>query len=170
MAEKLISYVSESATIISKWKEGKSREVWVRLSITEVEKWVISNWEVYEWNPNDATLLETSLKNCWEVMWKIPKNNAFDRWYWDKNNIEKFEKEEKVKLHIPKRWTKSQVDKKRESTRIFKSYQKFRSWWEGRISELKRASWLRRLRVRWAKSTKIKIGWWILTSNLKRIA
>jgi hypothetical protein len=26
------------------------------------------------------------------------------------------------------------------------------------------------LRVRWARSTKIKIGWWILTSNLKRIA
>jgi len=65
MAEKLISYVSESATIISKWKEGKSREVWVKLSVTEVEKGVISNWEVYEWNPNDATLLEVSLKNCW---------------------------------------------------------------------------------------------------------
>lgn len=170
MAEKLISYVSESATIISKWKEWKSREVWVKLSITEVEKWVISNWEVYEWNPNDTTLLETSLKKCWESIWKIPKNNAFDRWYWDKNNIERIEKEENINLHIPKRGKKSQSDTKRESEWSFKVYQKFRSWWEGRISELKRASWLRKLRVRWAKSTRIKIWWWILTSNLKRIA
>ncbi len=170
MVEKLISYVSESATIISKWKEWKSREVGVKLSVTEVEKWIISNWEVYNGNPNDATLLDISLKNCWEAIWKIPKNNAFDRWYWDKTNIEKFEKEEKVNLHIPKRGKKSQADIKRESTWAFKIYQKFRSWWEGRISELKRASWLRKLRVRWTKSTRIKIWWWILTSNLKRIA
>jgi len=169
MAEKIISYVSESATIISKWKEGKSREIWVKLSITEVEKWIISNWEVYEWNPNDVTLLKTSLKNCEKAIWKIPKNNAFDRWYWDKNNIEKIEKEEKVKLHIPKRGNKSQADKKRESTWIFKHYQKFRSWWEARISELKRWNWLWKLRVRWPKSTKIKIWWWIFVSNLKRV-
>jgi hypothetical protein len=170
MAKKLISYVSDSATIISKGKEWKSREIGVKLSVTEVEKWVITNWEVYNRNPNDATLLETSLKNCWEVMWKIPKNNAFDRWYWDKTNIEKFEKEEKVNLHIPKRGKKNQVDIKKESTWAFKSYQKFRSWWEWRISELKRGSWLRKLRVRWTKSTRIKIWWWILTSNLKRLA
>ena len=102
-------------------------------------------------------------------MWKILKNNAFDIWYWDKINIEKFEEEEKVNLHIPKRGKKNQADIKRESTWAFKSYQKFRSWWEWRISELKRGYWLRKLRIRWTKSTRINIWWWILTSNLKRL-
>ena len=170
MADKLISYVSDSATIICKWKENRSREIWQKLSITEVENGVISNWEVYEWNPNDMNLLKPSLENCWKAIGKIPKNNAFDRWYWDKHNIEKFEKEKSVMLHIPKRWKKSQADKKRESTWAFKQYQKFRSWWEWRISVLKRRAWLRKLRVRWSRSTQIKISWAILTDNLKIVA
>jgi hypothetical protein len=37
MEDKLISYVSDSASIISKGKENKSREVGQKLSITEVE-------------------------------------------------------------------------------------------------------------------------------------
>ena len=170
MADKLISYVSDSATIICKWKENRSREIWQKLSVTEIESWVISNWEVYEWNPNDATLLKPSLENCWKAIGKIPKNNSFDRWYWDKQNMEKFEKEENVKLHIPKRGKKSQSDKKRESTWAFKHYQKFRSWWEWRISLLKRRAWLRKLRVRWAQSTQIKIWWAIFTDNLRIVA
>lgn len=170
MKEKLISYFSDSATIICKWKENKSREIWQKLSITEVENGIITNWEVYEWNPNDTTLLDISLKECKKSIWKIPKNNAFDRWYWDKQEKERIEQENNIHLHIPKHWRKSEADKQRESTSVFKKYQRFRSWWEGRISLLKRRGGLRRLRVRWAKSTKNKIWWWILTDNMRIVA
>ena len=169
MKDKLISYFSDRATIIKKWKEGKSVEIGRKLSVTEWESGIVTNWQVLEWNPNDSTLLRDTLEDIKKSTWKNPKNNSFDRWYRNNKEIEILEKEYNVKLHIPKQWKKSKADIKREKTWVFKTHQRFRSWWEWKISILKRRAWLRKLRVRW-KSVETKIWWWIFSDNMKIIA
>ena len=143
--------------------------IWRKLSITEWENWIITNWKICEWNPNDSTLLEETIRDVTEVLWKTPKNNAFDRWNRDKKVKERIEKEYNTTLHIPKRWKKTEENKKREWTWRFKHHQKFRAWWEWRISLLKRRAGLRKLRVRW-NSVETNIWWAIFTDNLKIVA
>ena len=167
--DKLISYFSETAQIICKWKTWKPIEIWRKLSITECENGIITNWRLYEWNPNDVKILEDTIEDMKNNIWKVPKNNSYDRWFYDKSEKTRLENKYKVELHIPKRWKKSEEEKVKEKTWKFKTYQKFRAWWEWRISLLKRRSWLKKVRVRW-KSVEIKVWWWILTDNMKIIA
>lgn len=166
--EKIISYESDSASIIRRWKEWKKMEIWQKLSITEVEWWIVSNWEMYDKNPSDVTLIEESIRWCEYMIWKKPKKNVFDRWYWDKERIKKIEKEDNIRLYIPKRWKKNKEEEKWERSRDFVVQKKYRAWSEWKISVLKRR-WIWKLRVRWKESTRNIVWWIIFTNNLRYI-
>lgn len=167
MGEKVISYCSDKATIIKKWKEWKSVEIGRKLSLVEVEKGIISNWKLLNWNPNDTTILKDELEWLEKAMGKKVKNNARDRWYYDKTNKATLEEEMGIKLHIPKRWKKNKEETEEEKKPIFKKYQRFRAGWEWKISLLKRKYWLRRLRVRGDDSVKNSIWWAIVSENIR---
>ncbi len=169
MPEKLISFFSDKATIIKKGKTWKNVELWRKLQVVEVENWIVASWSIEDWNPNDATLTKKSIEWLKDVIWKVPKNNAYDRWYYDKNEITEIEEEYWIKLHIPKRGKKTKEDEILQNNSIYKKYVKWRSWWEWKISILKRRAWIRHLRVRWDNSVKINVWWKIVSDNLRII-
>ena len=168
MCKKVISYFSDKATIIMKWKEWKSVEIWRKLAVVEVEKWVVWYWWVLDWNPKDSKILRQELEWLEKAIWKKVKNNSRDRWYYDKTDKAAIEEEMWIKLHIPKVWKKNEEEIALEKKAIFKKYQRFRAGWEWKISLLKRKYWLRRLRVRGDNSVK-NITWWAIVSENMRI-
>jgi hypothetical protein len=166
MGKKIISYCSDKATIIKKWKEWKPVEVGRKLSIVEVENGVVGSWDVLDWNPNDATILKKELEWLEKAIGKKVKNHARDRWYYDKTTKATIEEEMKIKLYIPKRWKKTKEETEEEKKPLFKKYQRYRAGWEWKISIIKRKYWLRKLRVRGDNSVKNSIWWAILSENL----
>lgn len=167
MGKKIISYFSDEATIIKKWKEWKTIEIGRKLSLVEVENWVIWYYKILDWNPNDVTILRQEIEWVEKALWKKVKNHARDRWYYNQMEKKVLEEEKNRKLHIPKRWKKNQEDKEIEKKALFKKHQRFRAGWEWKISTMKRRYWLGKLRVRGDNSVKNSIWWAVVSENIR---
>jgi len=170
MLEKLLSYCSETVAIIQKWKEWKPIEFGRKLMITEAENRFIIQRNIPPGNPNDITLLESSFIEAVRILWKPPKEAWYDRWFRDKETVDRLTETYKTKFGIPKRWRKTPEEEVYQKEEWFIEIQKWRAWWEAEMNCLKRDCWLWNVLVRWDKSMKTYIWWWIITNNLMVIA
>src|SRR5262249_5697817 len=166
---KLVSLFETATEIIRKGKSAKPTEFGRLIKIQEAENQIITDYEVCEKRPADASLLISSLEAHRQKLRRIPNMVAGDAAFFSAAN-ETAAKEMGVKyVAIPNRLTKSAERKALQKKRWFRKAQVWRTGCEGRISVIKRRHGLNRCRYRGDEGMKKWVGLGVIADNLINI-
>jgi IS5 family transposase len=166
---KLVSLFEPATEIIRKGKAGKPTEFGKMVKLQEAENQIVIDYEVYAQRPNDADLLIAAVETHQAKLGRTPRLVAADAaFYSAKNEAAAIAKGVK-RVCIPNRSTKSAERKREQKKRWFRSWQKWRTGCEGRISVIKRRHGLNRSRYKGDAGMQRWVGLGVIADNLINI-
>lgn len=162
--DKIVSYHEEHARALPKGKVHKPCEFGMKVRLDQSENHYITNYEIYEGNPNESGMLEDVIKKHDEVFHEEFEGGAMDRGYYDEQKKRKLEEEYKIRLAIPhKKDRNKEMDKKEK-----KLYDK-RSAIEAKISEGKRMAGLGKCYDKGIEKHKIWVSLSVFILNARQL-
>lgn len=169
-SEKILSIFEPHTELLKRGKAAKPVEFGHMVLLQEVEHQFISNYEVFERRPVDASLVDGVLAQHRRLFSKLPEALAADKGFYE--SMPKLYELEKVipSVSIAKKGSRSSQEMQREHDPIFKAWQRFRAGIEGSISVLKRAFKMWRCLYRSFRSYCGSVGSHVFAHNLVVLA
>jgi IS5 family transposase len=167
---KMLSLFEPHTAVLRRGKARQPTEFGTKLVLDEVEGGLISRYEIYAGNPDDALSLPGSLAHHEQCFGRAPDLLAGDRHFFSWDNCRLAEARGVRRVVLPKRGQPGRGDAARERERWFRRGHRFRAGIEGRISVLKRRFGLRRCRYHGLAGMERWVGWGILAHNLRTIS
>jgi len=133
--DRIVSYYEPHVRALPKGKVRKPCEFGTKLRIDMTGEKYITNYQVYEGNPNDVTMLDDIIQDHKNIFAESFKNAGMDRGFYDEQKIQQLEAEYNITLVIPHKKRTDQPLTKRKQ----KVYDK-RAGIEAKISEGKRVT------------------------------
>jgi len=168
--DKLLSLFEPATCVIRKGKAHKPTEFGRLIDIVELENGFVSDYQVLNGNPNDATLLIPALERHKARFGRAPHTIATDRGYWSaKNEREAYELGVK-RVSIPVRGHLSALRRRIQRSRWFRKAQAWRANGEGRIGTLKNVYGMDRCMYKGDEAMERWVGWCVFANNLVVVA
>jgi IS5 family transposase len=167
--EKLVSVFETAAQIIRKGKSSKPTEFGRLIKIQEAENQFITDYEVCDGRPADATLFIKSLAAHQQKLGRVPHLATADAGFYSEANEKAAYQMGVKRVSMPNRSTKSAERRRLQKERWFRKGQAWRTGCEGRISVLKRRHGLNRCRYRGDDGMKKWVGLGVIADNLINI-
>lgn len=167
--DRLVSLFDEGARPIQKGKTFPKTEFGRKVLLQEAEKGFVTDYQVHQGNPPDASLLDSAVDKHEDIFDYVPHDLGADRGFHAPGRDDELHKRGIVHVSIPVKGGKSGMRRRTEKSAWFRRLQRWRSGGEALISLLKRKYGLRRMRVRGDYSTEVAIGWGCITQNLVRM-
>ena len=162
--DKIVSFHEEHARALPKGKVHKPCEFGVKVRLDQSENHYITNYEIYEGNPNESGMLSDVIKKHDEVFHEEFEGGAMDRGYYDEQKKRELEEEYKIMLAIPhKKDRNKKMDKKEK-----KLYDN-RSAIEAKISEGKRMAGLGKCYDKGIEKHKIWVSLSVFILNARQL-
>ena len=133
--DRIVSYYEPHVRALPKGKVKKPCEFGTKLRIDMTDEKYITNYHLYQGNPNDVTMLDDIIENHKNTFPISFKNAGMDRGFYDEQKIKQLESKHKITLVIPHKKRTDQPLSKRKQ----KLYDK-RAGIEAKISEGKRVT------------------------------
>jgi transposase, IS5 family len=162
--ERIVSYHEDHARSLPKGKVGRPIEFGDKLRVDMSGNGYITNWELYQGNPSDVTMLEDAIKNHKSVFKEQFHSAGFDRGFYDEEKIGEYEKEYNILLAIPHKKDRTKKMGKRKE----KIYNK-RAAIEAKISEGKRMCGLNKSLYKGFEGDQIWASLSILGLNIRKV-
>jgi len=166
---KLLSIFETHTEVIRKGKAHKPNEFGKLVLIQEAENQIVTQYQVCEQRPADATLLVGCLQQHVAHFGRAPDQVAADPGFFSAANESHAERMGVKRVSIPSHDTKSPARKQRQKQRWFKELQKWRTGCEGRISVLKRRHGLRRSLYKGPDGIQRWVGLGVIADNVIHI-
>jgi len=168
--EKVFSIFEPHTELVIRGKAGKSVEFGHVVLLQQVENQFISDYQVFLRRPSDASLVDSILASHEDTFGRLP--DAFTA---DKGFYESMPKLAELAERIPhvsiaKKGKRTEQERAREHTAIFRELQRFRAGIEGSISALKRAFKMARCLYRSFETYCSSVGCHVFTHNLIALA
>ena len=165
-AEKLFSIFEPHTELLIRGKARKNIEFGHMVLINQVEEKFISDFEVFERRPSDASLVDSILDNHQTIFGTLPIDFTADKGFYE--SMPKLRELEKAiaNVSIAKKGSRTLEEREREHQPIFRALQCFRAGIEGTISALKRAFKMSRCLHRTFQTYCSSIGCHIFSHNL----
>jgi IS5 family transposase len=143
-AEKILSIFEPHTELLKLGKAAKPVEFGHMVLLSQVENKFISNYDVFEKRPSDASLVDGILADHKALFGHLPESFAADKGFYE--SMEKLRQLEVIipDVSIAKKGSRNAEETAREHAATFKALQRFRAGIEGSISYLKRCFKLRR--------------------------
>lgn len=138
------------------------RKVWV----SEVERGIVSRWEVLQGNPNDKKQWLPSVDYPIQLFGKPPEQASADRGVYSIRNESRAKKRGVKHIILPKPSYKSEERQKYEKQAWFMRGRHWHNGVEGRIRVLKRRFGLGRCLAHGATGFEKWVGWGVIANNL----
>ena len=169
-SEKLFSLFEPHTELLKRGKAAKPIEFGHMVLLHEVEHQFISDYEVFEKRPCDASLVDGIVKSHERTFGHLPDGFAADKGFYQ--SMEKlYELEEVIpNVSIAKKGSRTAEEMEREHAPIFRSLQRFRAGIEGTISVLKRAFRMARCLYRSFRTFCSSVGSRVFAHNLVVLA
>lgn len=164
VAHKIVSYYEPHVRALPKGKVNKRCEFGTKLRIDMSEEKYITNYQLYEGNPNDVTMLEDIIKQHKETFPKSFKNAGLDRGFYDEEKIQQLEAEHQINLAIPHKKRRGEALPKRKQ-RIYNK----RAMIEAKISEGKRVTGMNKSYYKGFEGDKITAALAIWSLNARQL-
>lgn len=164
---KLLSIFEPEAAPIRKGKAHKPTEFGRLVEIDEVERGFVSDYQIFDGNPADTTMLIPAIKRHKHHFGRPPHKVATDRGFWSLKNEQDAYALEVKRVSIPVRGGKlSDARRKLQRTRWFRTLQRWRAGGEGRIGTLKTKYGLDRCMYKGNQGMHRWVGGCVLANNL----
>ena len=137
VTDKIVSYYEPHVRALPKGKVNKPCEFGTKLRIDMTGNKYITNYQLYQGNPADVTMLDKAIDNHSKVFPTTFKAAGMDRGFYDEEKIQQLENVYEISLAIPHKKRTDQPLSKRKQ-KIFDK----RSRIEAKISEGKRMTGL----------------------------
>lgn len=169
-AEKLFSLFEPHTELLIRGKAGKEIEFGHMVLLHQVESKFITDYDVFERRPTDASLVDPILRSHRDTFGRLPDSFAADKGFY--TSMAKLrELEAKIPhVSIAKKGTRTPDETAREHHPIFRALQRFRAGIEGTISALKRAFKMSRCLYRSFRTYRSSIGSHVFAHNLVVLA
>jgi len=169
-SEKILSIFEPHTELLKRGKAGKPVEFGHMVLLHEVEQQFISNYEVFERRPVDASLVDGVLEQHRQLFGKLPAALAADKGFYE--SMAKLSELETVipNVSIAKKGSRSSSEIEREHDPIFRMLQRFRAGIEGTISVMKRVFKMWRCLYRSFRSYCSSVGSHVFAHNLVVLA
>ena len=166
---KIFSLFEPSTEVIRKGKAGKPNEFGKMVKLQEAENQIVTDYEVYDQRPNDASLLIPAIETHQAMLGRTPRLVAADAGFYSSKNEAAAKAMGVKRVCIPNRSSKSATRKREQKKRWFRNGQKWRTGCEGRISVVKRRHGLSRCRYKGDSGMKRWVGLGVIADNLINI-
>jgi IS5 family transposase len=169
-SDKIVSIFEDHTDIIKRGKSQSPTEFGHKVLVTTAKSGLITQYRVFQGNPDDAHMIPDILTNHQNQYGKAPKSLCGDRRFFSSDNEKKAYQSgiEKVSICKPGYRSKDRIQIEKE--RWFKSLQRFRAGIEGLISALMRSYGLKRCLWKGWESFQSYVGLSVVTFNLQKIA
>jgi IS5 family transposase len=169
-SEKLFSIFESHTELLKRGKVAKPIEFGHMVLVQQVEKKIISSYEVFEHRPTDESLVDAILDNHRKTFGQLPESFAADKGFYQ--SMAKLRELEAVIPHvsIAKKGFRTEEETDREHHPVFRDLQRFRAGIEGTISALKRVFKMGRCLYRSFRTYCSSIGAHIFAHNLLALA
>ena len=169
-SEKIVSIFEEHTDIIKRGKSQSPTEFGHKVLITTAKSGLITQYQVFQGNPDDAHMIPDILANHQNQYGQAPKSLCGDRRFFSSDNEKKAYQAGVEKVSICKPGYRSKDRKQIEKERWFKTLQRFRAGIEGIISALMRSYGLKRCLWKGWQAFQSYVGLSVVTFNLQKIA
>jgi transposase, IS5 family len=169
--EKVCSIFEPHTDLIKRGKVQKPVEFGHKVFLAESARGLISEYRVLKGNPADSLHVQGSLEHHQQIFQHPPKDYAGDRGFHSAENVQKCKDAGVGLVCLPQRGGQKSVEQEEwESSRAFKTGQKFRAGIEGRISVLFRGRGMKRCLFKGRERFEMLVGAAVLANNLMQIA
>ena len=162
--DRIVSYYEDHARSLPKGKVGRPIEFGDKLRIDMTGNGYITNWELYQGNPSDVTMLEDAIKKHKSVFKEKFQAAGFDRGFYDEKKISECESDYNILLAIPHKNDRTKKMGKHKD----KIYNK-RAAIEAKISEGKRMCSLNKSLYNGFEGDRIWASMCILGLNIRKV-
>ncbi len=169
-SEKIVSIFEEHTDIIKRGKSQSPTEFGHKVLITTAKSGLITQYQVFRGNPDDAHMIPDILTNHQNQYGHAPQSLCGDRRFFSSDNENKAYQQGVEKVSICKPGYRSKDRKQIEKERWFKTLQRFRAGIEGIISALMRCYGLKRCLWKGWEAFQSYVGLSVVTFNLQKIA
>jgi IS5 family transposase len=169
-SDKIVSIFEEHTDIIKRGKSQSPTEFGHKVLITTAKSGLITQYQIFRGNPDDAHMIPDVLKNHHNQYGQAPKSLCGDRRFFSADNEKEAYKIGVEKVSICKPGYRSRDRKQIEKERWFKTLQRFRAGIEGIISVLMRSYGLKRCLWKGWAAFQSYVGLSVVTFNLQKIA
>jgi IS5 family transposase len=169
-SDKIVSIFEDHTDIIKRGKSQSPTEFGHKVLITTAKSGLITQYQVFRGNPDDAHMIPDILTNHQSQYGQAPKSLCGDRRFFSSENEEKAYQAGIEKVSICKPGYRSQARRLVEKERWFKTLQRFRAGIEGIISALMRSYGLKRCLWKGWDAFQSYIGLSVVAFNLQKIA
>jgi len=169
-SEKILSLFEPHTDIIKRGKSQSPTEFGHKVLITTAKSGLITQYQVFRGNPDDAHMIPDILAIHQHHYGKAPKTLCGDRRFFSSDNEKKAYQAGVEKVSICKPGYRSKNRKQIEKERWFKTLQRFRAGIEGIISALMRSYGLKRCFWKGWEAFQSYVGLSVVTFNLQKIA
>jgi IS5 family transposase len=169
-SEKTLSIFEPHTELLKRGKAVKPVEFGHMVLLHEVENQFISNYEVFERRPADASLVDEVLEQHRRIFGKLPEALAADKGFYE--SMPKLYELEKMipNVSIAKKGSRTSQEMRREHEPIFRILQRFRAGIEGTISVMKRAFKMWRCLYRSFRTYGSSVGSHVFAHNIVVLA
>ena len=101
VTDKIVSYYEPHVRALPKGKVNKPCEFGTKLRIDMTGNKYITNYQLYQGNPADVTMLEKAIENHSKIFPTTFKAAGMDRGYYDEEKIQQLENAYEISLAIP---------------------------------------------------------------------
>jgi IS5 family transposase len=169
-SEKILSLFETHTDIIKRGKSQSPTEFGHKVLITTAKSGLITHYQVFRGNPDDAAMIPDILANHQKQYGRAPNKLCGDRRFFSVDNEQLAYQEGVEKVSICKPGYRSKDRKQIEKERWFKTLQRFRAGIEGIISALMRSYGLKRCLWKGWEAFQSYVGLSVVTFNLQKIA
>jgi IS5 family transposase len=169
-SDKIVSIFEDHTDIIKRGKTQSPTEFGHKVLITTAKSGLITHYQVFRGNPDDAHMVPDILAIHQHHYGKAPKTLCGDRRFFSSDNEKKAYQAGVEKVSICKPGYRSKDRKQIEKERWFKTLQRFRAGIEGIISALMRSYGLKRCFWKGWEAFQSYVGLSVVTFNLQKIA
>ena len=170
-AEKVYSIFESHTDLIKRGKARQPVEFGHKVFLAESAQGLITDYQVLEGNPADATQVRASLERHQQLFQGAPDWYAADRGFYSAENEKQCREAGVRQVCIPQCGGQKTAERQAlESSPLFKKGQRFRAGIEGRISVLFRGRGMKRCRAHGRERFAVLVGAAVLANNLLRIA
>lgn len=170
LKNRLVSLFDADARPIVKGNLRRPVEFGYKVSVTDEDCGLVTNYEVTEGNPADTSLLVGAVERHKKRVGKAPREVATDAGMASAANEKALLAMGVEYCSLPKVGKKTAAERDKERTPRFRRLQRFRAGGEGRISLLKRKYGWRHSRLRGLDGVKTWVGWGAISHNLSKYA
>jgi IS5 family transposase len=167
---KVLSLFEPHTQVIRKGKAHKPTEFGRLVRIDEVERGIVSGYQVQEGNPADTNAWIPALKQHEALFGQAPRLATADRGYFSGENERAAQARGVEKVALPARGRLSRARARLQKQRWFQRALRWRAGSEATISSLKHPFSMRRATYKGESGFQRYVGWSIITKNLVSIA